>query len=192
MLMKRELLLLRHGKSDWEDGVEDFHRPLKKRGRLAAQCIGLWLQEQRLIPDGIVSSPAERALATAKKVCATLAIDVQDIVQEGRIYEASCEQLMAVVHATPHTVHRLLLTGHNPGLEELLEYLSDESLPPHADGKLMPTAALARLQFNGGWEDLSEGRATLVSLVRPFAWPKKSGDINDYSIEYRYPVTVGD
>jgi phosphohistidine phosphatase len=190
--MKHELLLLRHGKSDWESAIEDFHRPLKKRGRLAAQYIGLWLQEQRLIPDLIISSPAERALKTAKKVCAALALDVENIVQDGRVYEASCGQLMSVLHETPQTVHRLLLAGHNPGLEELLEYLSDKPLPLHADGKLMPTTALARLQFDGAWAKLGEGDASLVSLVRPFAWPKKSGDIHDYSIEYRYPITVGD
>jgi phosphohistidine phosphatase len=190
--MRRELLLLRHGKSDWENGVEDFHRPLKKRGRLAAQCIGLWLQEQRLIPDYVLSSPAERALTTAKKACKPLAVDARQIVQDGRIYEASCEQLLTVLHAMPPNVQRLLLVGHNPGLEELLSYLADDALPQHSDGKLLPTAALARLRFDRDWADLDAHCATLSSIVRPFAGQKKTGDLNDYSIEYRYPVTVGD
>ena len=190
--MKHELLLLRHGKSDWNTELEDFHRPLKKRGRLAAQCIGLWLQEQRLTPDCILSSPAERAYTTAKKVCKTLGIDAGKIQQEGRIYEASCDQLVATLQEIPKTVRLLLLVGHNPGLEELLSCLADKPLPEHEDGKLLPTATLARLQFEGDWSSLSEHCATVLSLVRPFAWPKKTQDINDYSIEYRYPITIGD
>jgi phosphohistidine phosphatase len=190
--MKRELLLLRHGKSDWDSGTEDFHRPLKKRGRLAAQCIGLWLQEQRLVPDLILTSPATRAFATAKKVCKQLAIEAQQIQQNGRIYAASCEQLTAVLHETPPTVQRLLLVGHNPGLEELLNYLADKPLPPHSDGKLLPTAALARLCFAGDWAGLDAQCATVLSLVRPFAQPSKSADSDDYSIEYRFPATLGD
>lgn len=192
MAMKRELLLLRHGKSDWDSGVEDFHRPLKKRGRLAAQCIGLWLQEQQLIPGYILSSPAERALATAKKVCKTLDLDAQQIMQDGRLYLASYEQLLEVLQETPHSVQRLLLVGHNPGLEELLSFLADNALPTDADDKLLPTAALARLSFNGDWDGLDEHCATLISLVRPFAHLKNTKNINDYSIEYRYPVTIGD
>lgn len=190
--MNRELLLLRHGKSDWDSGVEDFHRPLKKRGKLAAQCIGLWLQEQRLIPDCVLSSPAERAFATAKKVCNKLRFDSQQILQDGRIYLASCEQLWAVLHETPFTVQRLLLVGHNPGLEDLLRDLADDVLPPFADEKLLPTATLARLSFPGDWESLEMHDATLLTIVRPFALSKKSADLSDYSIEYRYPVTVGD
>ncbi|MGR8933500.1 MAG: SixA phosphatase family protein [Gammaproteobacteria bacterium] len=190
--MKRELLLLRHGKSDWDSGVEDFHRPLKKRGRLAAQCIGLWLQEQHLSPDCILSSPAERALSTAKKICKQLRFDSQNIVQDGRIYLASCEQLLSVLQETPFTIQRLLLVGHNPGLEDLLRYLVQSALPAFADDKLLPTATLARLSFSGSWEDMEAHCAIPLAIVRPYALLKNKADLNDYSIEYRYPVTVGD
>lgn len=64
--MKYELLLLRHGKSDWSTGDDDFHRPLKDRGKHAAQRIGVWLAQQKRIPDIIISSPAERALNSAQ------------------------------------------------------------------------------------------------------------------------------
>jgi phosphohistidine phosphatase len=67
--MTRELLLLRHGKSDWSTGVDDYHRPLKDRGKRDAQRIGVWLAQQKMIPDLIVTSSAERALVTAQKAC---------------------------------------------------------------------------------------------------------------------------
>ena len=67
--MTRELLILRHGKSDWEAGTDDFHRPLKDRGKRGAQRVGVWLLQQGLLPDHVVSSPAERAIVTAEKAC---------------------------------------------------------------------------------------------------------------------------
>ena len=56
-----ELLLLRHGKSDWSAGTDDLHRPLKNRGKRGAQRIGTWMWQQDLVPDHIISSPATRA-----------------------------------------------------------------------------------------------------------------------------------
>lgn len=62
-----DLLRLKHGKSDWNVPVDDFLRPLKERGKRGAQRIGAWLGEQSLVPDYILSSPAERACTTAEK-----------------------------------------------------------------------------------------------------------------------------
>ena len=63
--MPRELLILRHAKSAWDTNApSDFERPLAKRGRRAAPRVGRWLEEQGLIPDHVVSSPAERAKQT--------------------------------------------------------------------------------------------------------------------------------
>ncbi|HBJ28222.1 histidine phosphatase family protein, partial [Cobetia sp.] len=65
--MRRELLLMRHGKSDWSVAADDFHRPLKERGKRGAQRMGAWLAQEALVPDAILSSPALRARATAEK-----------------------------------------------------------------------------------------------------------------------------
>ena len=64
--MSRELMLLRHGKSDWTEQLDDFDRPLKDRGKRGAQRMGVWLIQQELLPDHVVSSPAERAIVTAQ------------------------------------------------------------------------------------------------------------------------------
>ncbi|MGD2138082.1 MAG: histidine phosphatase family protein [Gammaproteobacteria bacterium] len=169
--MRRELLILRHGKSDWSVDVDDFHRPLKNRGKRGARRMGAWLLQQQLLPDHIVSSPAERALATAGKVCKATGMKPGDIHQDRRVYAAGLDQLLEVLASCPEKAHRVLLVGHNPGLEELLEYLTDGEAPVPDDGKMLPTAALARLYMPGDWHGLAAGCARLESVIRPGALP---------------------
>jgi phosphohistidine phosphatase len=171
--MTRELLLLRHGKSDWSVGVDDFYRPLKDRGKRAAQRIGVSLAQQKLVPDLIVSSPAERALVTAEKTCKAMGNGAQDIQKEERIYEAGLSDLLKVLADCPADAGRVMLVGHNPGLEELLEWLVIDSVPVPEDGKLLPTATLARLQMPADWGALIAGCAQLHSITRPGSLPKK-------------------
>ena len=83
--MKHELLILRHGKSDWNVDVEDFQRPLKDRGKRDARHMGAWLRQQDMVPDHIVTSPAERALATTRKVCKALGTGSGDVRSDRRI-----------------------------------------------------------------------------------------------------------
>lgn len=170
--MTHELLLLRHAKSDWSVACDDFSRPLKKRGRRAAKEVGRWLQKQNLIPDMILSSPALRALSTAQRVCRQLDIAESAIITDPRIYEADASTLLAVLQ-TARQSHRLLLVGHNPGLEDLLIKLVPHPIPLSASGKCLPTAALALLSFEGEWTELTEGNATLVTLLRPENVPEQ-------------------
>lgn len=169
--MTHELLILRHGKSDWPVDMDDFSRPLKKRGRRAAKQIGRWLHERHLIPDTILSSPATRALETAQQVCKQLGIDKSAIVCDPRIYEADALTLLDVLKTSCHE-QRVLLVGHNPGLEDLLLKLVPDSVPLSANGKCLPTAALAHLSFEGDWTELAEDGAKLVTLIRPDSLPE--------------------
>ncbi len=169
--MTHELLLLRHAKSDWPVDVDDFSRPLKKRGRRAAKQVGRWLHKQHLIPDTILSSPATRALATAQRVCRQLGIDESTIVCDLRIYEADAQTLLSILKTGCHG-RRVLLVGHNPGLENLLLKLVPHSIPLSINGKCLPTAALAQLAFESEWAELTAGSAKLVALVRPDSLPE--------------------
>jgi len=171
--MPRELLLLRHGKSDWEIDTDDFNRPLKDRGKRGAQRMGVWLQQQGFIPDLIISSPAERALNTAEKCCKTMGIGATDIEQDKRIYRADSAQLLEVLANCPAEAQRVMLVGHNPGLEQLLMQLAELPPKPGSDGKLMPTATLARLMMPDDWGRLNPGSAKLLQLVRGSKLPKK-------------------
>ncbi|MBK5970686.1 MULTISPECIES: SixA phosphatase family protein [Thiorhodovibrio] len=166
--MPRELLIMRHAKSDWDGAARrDFDRPLAKRGKRDAPRVGAWLYREGLVPDLILSSPAERARATVIKVCKRLDINRQDIQWQEQIYEAETTTLLELLGQCPPESSTVLLVGHNPGLESLLRYLTDNDFDPPADGKLLPTAALARLEMPADWSQLARGCANLISLTRP-------------------------
>ena len=173
MTMTRELLLLRHGKSDWDTGDDDFHRPLKDRGKRAVQRIGVWLAQQKKVPDLVVTSPAERALVSAQKACKAMGNGDAGIQRDKRIYAAGIDELLAVLADCPQDAGRVMLVGHNPGLEELLEWLAGAAIPVPEDGKLLPTATLASLQLPADWRALVAGCAHLNSITRPGTLPKK-------------------
>ncbi|MEJ1296439.1 MAG: NUDIX domain-containing protein [Candidatus Sedimenticola sp. (ex Thyasira tokunagai)] len=183
--MIRELLLLRHGKSDWMTGDDDYHRPLKDRGKRGAQRIGVWLQQQNLIPDFVITSPAERALITAQKCSKVMGIGAKHIHNDKRIYLADTHDLLATLANCPNDAHRVMLVGHNPGLELLLSYLADEQPEIPSDGKLMPTATIARLSMPDRWSDLSEGAGKLLQLIRPSSLQKKFPFPSPHSKERR-------
>jgi phosphohistidine phosphatase len=165
--MSRELLILRHAKSAWDTGApSDFERPLAPRGREAAPRVGRWLASQGLVPDYVVSSPAERARQTVEAVCSELGIATEHIHWDRRIYGGWTRTLIDVLRDSPPDAGRVLIAGHNPGLEDLLESLCRERLEFPADGKLMPTAAVARLQIDPPWAELRPGCAGLLSLTR--------------------------
>ncbi|UOA07033.1 histidine phosphatase family protein [Methylobacter sp. S3L5C] len=174
--MSRELWLLRHGKSDRDNlSIEDFDRPLKKRGKLAAQHLGEGMHQQHLVPDWIVSSPAKRALATAKIVHKALAIDGLLIVKDRRLYQEGFERLKTVLAECPLTAERVLLVGHNPELEDLLGYLVGTNHLPDID-KLLPTAALARLLLPDDWSHLVAGSAKLLRITYAKSLPEDTGE----------------
>jgi phosphohistidine phosphatase len=165
--MNRELLVLRHAKSAWDTGApSDFQRPLAKRGRKAAPRVGRWLLEQGLVPDHVVSSPAERARQTVLAVCSELGVETGGIHWDERVYGGWTRTLIDVLRDSPPDARRVLIAGHNPGLEDLVEALCAEQVPTPADGKLMPTAAVARLAIDVAWSELRPACGHLLSLTR--------------------------
>ena len=170
--MTRELLILRHGKSDWTIQADDFDRPLNSRGRRSAKRIGLWLLSRQLVPDCVICSPALRALSTAKRVCKALGLDVQVLETDARLYEAATTSLYEVIREVPEVARRVLLVGHSPGLEMLLALLVQPSLSLPENGKLLPTAALAHVSIQKQWADLGEKDGALISIIRPKSLPE--------------------
>ena len=166
--MSRELLILRHAKSDWNAGKSnDFERPLAKRGKKDAPRVGEWLFREGLVPDLVISSPAERARQTAEKVCKSMDYKRKKIRWDDQVYDGDVSGLLEVLRRCPSEARMILLVGHNPSLEDLVHYLAGDEVEEPKDGKLLPTATLARLETGDDWSRLDPGCAQLISITRP-------------------------
>lgn len=165
--MPRELLLLRHAKSAWgTDAPTDLERPLAKRGRRDAPRMGAWIREHDLVPDQVVSSPAKRAAETVDLVLAEIGLERESVVVADEVYDAAVSDLLDVLGGCPCERQRVLLVGHNPGLEDLVEHLAGRVDAPRG-AKVFPTAALAHLAMPDDWRHLRRGCAELLALIRP-------------------------
>jgi phosphohistidine phosphatase len=157
----KTLFLLRHAKSSWSDAsLTDFERPLNERGKKAAPRIGKYMRRHKLKPQLILCSPAKRARETVALVSAAASLTAE-LRYDERIYEASLTTLRAVVSQLDESAKTVLLVGHNPGLEELLESLTGEV-------QRLPTAALAHITLHiERWLDVREQSGELTRLVKP-------------------------
>jgi len=136
-----ELLVMRHAKSDWTHPVADYDRPLSKRGHKNAQQMADWLEQSELAPSAILSSAANRAQTTATYVAQHFAVVEDRFAVTPDLYLASGQTWLEALAG--RNDERLLICGHNPGLDDLVDYLSAGGAPATVDGKLMTTAAIA-------------------------------------------------
>jgi phosphohistidine phosphatase len=158
----KTLLILRHAKSDWGDpGLDDHDRPLNKRGKRDALRVGRLLREEDLVPDLVLTSTATRAARTARRVARAAAFAGKTR-PTSALYLAGPRAYLKVLRALPDSYGRVLVVGHNPGLEELVAHLTGEPVA-------MPTAALARVTLPlERWHDLTDvTRGTLEQVWRP-------------------------
>ena len=172
----KELWLLRHAKSSWKDAsLQDFDRPLKGRGRRNAATVGRYLSREGFRPDAVICSPALRTCQTLEKIMDVCKWPRNQINFDPRVYEAAWSALRAVIAERFQQVNSLLLIGHNPGLEMLLQFLVVQC-PSFADGKILPTGAFAQIRLNG---DLSSRQHQLVQLIQPRALDPDTLEIID-------------
>ncbi len=158
----RELILLRHAKSDWKDeSLDDIDRPLSERGRKNAAKVGKWVLQHNLTPNLILTSPARRAQQTLRRICNECGSETR-IIDE--LYNAELETLQAILAGAPE-VERLMIIGHNPGLERLFNFLNKHT--EEAETHLFPTASLAHFVLPDDWQDLQSGDGRLIQFIRP-------------------------
>lgn len=140
--------------------MKDFDRPLNKRGTEAAPLIGKFMRERKARPDLIITSPAVRAKMTAALVVESGELQA-DLLYDERIYGADVSALLKVVSQLDEAAQTVLLIGHNPGLQELLKFLTGEE---HE----FPTAALASVSLEPDeWSGVGQGSGRLEWLVTP-------------------------
>jgi phosphohistidine phosphatase len=157
----KTLFLLRHAKAEnGSAGSPDFDRALNDRGRKEAQAVGTFIQKQTLVLDLVLSSTAKRARETTELVLASanLAVEMR---YDQRLYEAGPLQLLEVITQIEEGRSSVLLVGHNPGMEELLQLLT---------GRLehMATGTLAKIDLKvARWNQALEEKGSLDWMVKP-------------------------
>jgi phosphohistidine phosphatase len=158
----KTLLILRHAKSSWDNSrLADHDRPLNSRGKEDAPRIGRLLEREGLVPDLIISSSAERALRTAELAAISAGYEAEIQVTR-QYYHAGPEDYIEVLNEVADSHHRVMIVGHNPGMEELVEQLAGHY-------QKMPTAAMAQIELPiNGWGELDEEtNGRLMNLWRP-------------------------
>lgn len=169
--MTRTLYLLRHAKSSWDEPLlDDFERPLNGRGAKAAAAMAEAMKDRKVIPDLVLCSTARRTQETWDLIAPSLPQDVPLRLQQS-LYLASRSRLLAALARVPAGAGRIMILGHNPGLEQLALRLAGPESKPKALAKLRekyPTGALAELHFEAAdWTDLAPASGRLVRFLRP-------------------------
>jgi phosphohistidine phosphatase len=161
----KTLYLVRHAKSSWKyPRLDDFERPLNKRGRKGAPFMGEILKELNVSPDLIISSPANRAATTARIMAAKIDYPLENIRYSETIYEFSEGALIQVVKHIDDEVIKAMVVGHNPALNGLANYLGDRSVSN------IPTAGIYCLELDiASWTNIREN----CGKLKFFEYPQK-------------------
>lgn len=163
--MMKKLFLVRHAKSSWKDvSLADFDRPLNKRGKRDAPFMGALMAELNQIPDLIISSPANRAITTAREFASKLDYPIEKISEHEIIYHGDTSDIIKLIRNINDKYDNLFLFGHNPDLTSLNNFLSNQYIDN------IPTAAIAAIEFDvTSWQDVKteSGRHLF------FEYPKK-------------------
>ncbi len=163
--IEKRIYLIRHSKSSWKDkSLEDFKRPLNKRGKKDSQLMGKLLKRKGIYPDLIISSPAKRALKTAINIAKSINYPIEEIEFNIDIYEASIKDILKIIKSIKEKNRIVFLIGHNPSLNLLLDYL----IKSHNIDNIV-TSGIVELGFNGKWSNIEENNIKLLS----YEYPKK-------------------
>ncbi len=166
----RRLMLLRHAKSDWSSpGMPDADRPLNSRGEKAAHLMGAYLMRHGLIPDRILCSSSRRTRETFAATAEEWP-DPVTVAYEDRLYAASPQTILSVIRDAHMRARRLMVIGHNPGLQELAESLiaaGDIEARERLREKF-PTGAMAIIDFaTDSWDKVHNHGGRLDRFITP-------------------------
>jgi phosphohistidine phosphatase len=164
----KQLIIVRHAKSDWGDfNLKDFDRPLNHRGHKNTPEMVERLVSKGIKPNAIISSPALRAITTAKYFASGWSLNADQLTTNASIYEANTKTLLNVINGLDDQFNCIALFGHNPGLTDLLNYLTDEYIAN------MPTCSVAIIEFPfDEWKLISGDTGKLIL----FDFPKSGLD----------------
>ncbi len=160
----KELVLIRHAKSSWDDlRMPDHDRTLNARGERDAPAMATWLSGKIEAPDMVIVSTATRARDTADKFIKAFGVSEDSVVRTRDVYEATVESLCDLIAwVPPNEAERVMVVGHNPTMTMMLDHLTTARVDN------MPTCSIAVIRFPhaASWKELGAGELVL------FATPK--------------------
>ncbi|MFP4369869.1 MAG: SixA phosphatase family protein [Candidatus Kapaibacterium sp.] len=161
----KKLILVRHAKSSWEnDDWTDFERPLNDRGNKDAPIMADAIKDKGINPGLIISSPANRAVTTAKTYAQVLGYPEEAIITDMGIYEKGPKYIISLLKKTERKYDTVMLFGHNPDITSLASYFSGN----HFDN--VPTCGIVGIEFKiNNWDDVETENGELSF----FEYPKK-------------------
>lgn len=164
----KTLFLNRHAKSSWASReTADFDRPLNDRGENDAPMMGKRLAKKEENIELFISSPAKRAITTAKAIAREVKYPPEDIVEMESIYHASVKELLRIVNSLDDSSSRVILFGHNPGFTDFADYLTGSGILN------IPTCGICKIVFNiDHWAEVSAHTGYLAY----FDFPKEMGE----------------
>ena len=159
------LFLTRHAKSSWGNpGLADIDRPLNKRGKKAAPFMGKLIMDKGEKPELLISSPANRALSTAKAFGKAMGLVENDIIIDRTIYGAGAQQLLELVQNQDDLYKSIMLFGHNPTFTSFVNLLTGSNITN------VVTCGVVRIDFEfSSWIDIDFGSGRLAY----YEYPKK-------------------
>jgi len=160
-----ELILFRHGKSDWGADADDAQRPLNHRGEESARLMGRMIASADRVPDLVLSSPARRARLTAD-LAAEAGGWPSPIIEDERLCPGSPRQIVQAVRELAAGIDRVMVVGHEPALSQTASLLLGGA------SLRMATAAVACVAVEG-WEALGPEAGTLLWMVVPRLFPDR-------------------
>ena len=150
----KELLLVRHAKSDWSDSsLGDFDRPLNERGKRDAPVMAHRLLDKKIKIDAFISSPAKRAKRTATIFAEAFKVEKDDIIFKERLYGAAEEIFYDTVKNAPKKANTIAIFSHNPGITDF----ANELTGTHIDN--IPTSGVFAVKADcDSWEDFRDAK----------------------------------
>lgn len=163
--MPLTLILMRHGKSDWNDPVmDDFERPLNARGRKSAPEIAKWLVAKGYLPDIVVVSGARRTVETWQRMAGHMP-ETATMESSPALYLAGSSVILNVLKS--QRAPCVMLICHNPGIADFATSIVRQ-VPDHPDFTRYPTAATCVIDFEAErWAEVGWSSGTLTDFVVP-------------------------
>jgi len=158
--MKNQLLIVRHAKSANTNAAPDHDRTLSIDGKNQAPHTALQIKSNQIKPDLVLCSDAQRTQETWELMEPIFGKTPIEFTRE--LYMASVDDVLRLIQAVPLSVNTLMILGHNPTSEALVEWLSTEILT-------IDTANAILLEGNLSWGDIANQKGNWIfkKQIRP-------------------------